>query len=346
MERGVDQRAGVGLLRAGEHLLGRPLLHHLALAHHHHAVGDGADDREVVRDEEHGEAEALLEIGQQVEDLGADGDIEGGNGLVEDDQLRPGDEGAGDGEALALAAGKLVRVFAGVVRRQADLDQRGLDAGLALGVGERLGQEMQRLGDDAAGAVAGIEGAVGILEHHLHAAAQGRQRRAVRPVTSVPSSRIAPPSRGLQRQHGAGQRGLAAAGFADEADALAGPDREVHAVDGAQAAARARRGAGGRGGIRGRGRAPPAAVRRPGGRGHAPGWAVAGRRQQRAGVGVLGALEEAGGRPGLDDLALAHHGDAVGHRADDREVVADEDEAGALLGDEVAQQRRGSAPAW
>jgi len=39
-----------------EELAGRRLLHDAAVLHHRDAVGDLADDGEVVRDEEHGEA--------------------------------------------------------------------------------------------------------------------------------------------------------------------------------------------------------------------------------------------------------------------------------------------------
>ena len=67
-------------------------------------------DREVVGDEEVGEAQLLLEVLEEVEDLGLDGDVEGRDGLVADDELRVEGEGAGDADALALAAGELVGV--------------------------------------------------------------------------------------------------------------------------------------------------------------------------------------------------------------------------------------------
>ena len=81
-----------------------------AEVHDRHAGGDVLDDREVVGDEEVGEAELLLEVLEEVEDLGLDGDVEGRDGLVAEHQLGPQGEGAGDADALALAAGELVGV--------------------------------------------------------------------------------------------------------------------------------------------------------------------------------------------------------------------------------------------
>ena len=52
------------------------------------------------------------EVSQQGEDLRLDGDVEGGGGLVGDEQAGLVDDGHGDEDALALAAGELVRVVA------------------------------------------------------------------------------------------------------------------------------------------------------------------------------------------------------------------------------------------
>ena len=47
-----------------------------------------ADDGKVVRDEEVGEVEVLLERLEQVDDLRLDGDVQGGDRLVADDEVR------------------------------------------------------------------------------------------------------------------------------------------------------------------------------------------------------------------------------------------------------------------
>ena len=51
-----------------------------------------------------------LQVRQQVEDLGLDRDVQRRCGLVANQQFGFDREGAGDGDALALAAGELVRI--------------------------------------------------------------------------------------------------------------------------------------------------------------------------------------------------------------------------------------------
>jgi hypothetical protein len=71
------------------------------------------DHRQVVGDEQVGQAQLALQLEQQVEHLALDGDIERRHRLVADDQLRAQGDGAGDADALALAAGELERVAVG-----------------------------------------------------------------------------------------------------------------------------------------------------------------------------------------------------------------------------------------
>ena len=99
-----------------------------AAAHHRHPVGEAADRVQVVGDEQGGEAHALLQLAHHVDDLGADADVEGGRGLVEDDEVGPGGKGAGDADPLLLAGRQLVRVAEGQARRQVDARQELVDA--------------------------------------------------------------------------------------------------------------------------------------------------------------------------------------------------------------------------
>ena len=75
------------------------------------AVADMIHHREVMADQEKGDAEITLEILEKVEDLRLDRDIERAHRLIGDDQARLGDEGASDGDSLALATGEFMRVF-------------------------------------------------------------------------------------------------------------------------------------------------------------------------------------------------------------------------------------------
>src|SRR5690606_7647224 len=79
-------------------------------------VGDVADGCQVVGDEEVGQAEVSLQLYQQVQHLGADGDVERRDRLVADHEGGLEDQGSGDGHPLPLPAGELVRIAADVAR--------------------------------------------------------------------------------------------------------------------------------------------------------------------------------------------------------------------------------------
>ncbi len=87
-----------------------------------------AHDREIVRDEQIGEAEALLQIDQQVDDLRLDVHVERGDRLVGDDEVGPQRERARDRDALALPAGEFVRIALGRFRAEADDVEQLADA--------------------------------------------------------------------------------------------------------------------------------------------------------------------------------------------------------------------------
>ena len=75
-------------------MLGRPIqllrrcdFHHLAQIEHDDPIAQVFDDVEIVGDEQHGEAEALAQVRQQIDDLRLNGDVERGHRLVGDDEL-------------------------------------------------------------------------------------------------------------------------------------------------------------------------------------------------------------------------------------------------------------------
>ena len=89
-------------------------------------VGEVSDEGHGVGDEQAGEVVAGLEVAEEVDDLGGDGDVECGDGLVEDEEGGAEGEGAGDVDALALAAGELVGIAG---------EGGGVRGGLRRGVG-------------------------------------------------------------------------------------------------------------------------------------------------------------------------------------------------------------------
>ena len=70
-------------------------------------------------DEQVREAALAPEVEHELEELGADRDVEHRDRLVGDDELRIHDERPGDDDALALPARELVRVAEGEVARRA-----------------------------------------------------------------------------------------------------------------------------------------------------------------------------------------------------------------------------------
>ena len=72
--------------------------------HHREVGGDLVHHADVVGDQDVSEPQFLLKIDEQVQDLRLDGDVERRRGLVADEDRRPRDQGAGNGDALALAA--------------------------------------------------------------------------------------------------------------------------------------------------------------------------------------------------------------------------------------------------
>ncbi len=70
---GCDQRLRVIALGRGEYFLDGPILDQLAAVEEPDAVADVPDHREVVRDEQHRQAESSLQAVEQIQDLGLDG---------------------------------------------------------------------------------------------------------------------------------------------------------------------------------------------------------------------------------------------------------------------------------
>jgi hypothetical protein len=183
-------------------------LDNLALVHDVDPVAQVLHDREVMGDEQAGEAEVFLQVGDLVQDGGLDGDVEGGRRLVGHEEQRPDAQRPGQAHSLPLAAGKLVRApVPQGARVQADLAQDLVDV-----VGAGPGAlRAQRGGDDVRDGHARAEGRMRVLEDHVHLAAEGAQLpgRHAGDVRAVEYDAAA--VRLGQAQHAAADGGLAAA---------------------------------------------------------------------------------------------------------------------------------------
>ena len=103
---------GVRVLGPLHNLGGFSGLDDLPLLHDAQPVGQPAHDAHVVGDEQDRHAQPSLQAHQQLQQLRLDGHVQGGGGLVRDEQIRLVGQGHGDHHPLPLSAGQLVRVGA------------------------------------------------------------------------------------------------------------------------------------------------------------------------------------------------------------------------------------------
>jgi hypothetical protein len=167
-----------------------------------------------VGDEEVGQIELRSQVRKQVEDLRLDGDVQGRHRLVADDELGTESKGAGDADALSLAARELVRVAPRVVAPQAHgfevvayalVANRSLPPAVGL-----VSLRKQPLADDVADRHARVERAVRVLEDDLHAAAHLLQGVSVQGQDVLAVHRDGPTGRLLETEDRPPERGLAA----------------------------------------------------------------------------------------------------------------------------------------
>ena len=200
----------------------------------HHPVGDPGQRAQVVRDDHDRQPERVAQLVEQPQHVVAGAGVQRADRLVADQQPRLGGQRPGDGHPLALTAGDLGRraVRAPSASRP-DLVQRGQHPRR----GSRLRSRSPRIRSPSPTISATVRSGSSErsgswkIELHLALAALGppgaaAQRRDRPSVEHDP----APPRVG-QPDHGAGQRGLARAGLADQADDLARPDLQAHVAE-------------------------------------------------------------------------------------------------------------------
>ena len=214
----------------------RPFLEDLAGIHHCDAVAEPRHDAEVVGDIKDRRAVFLLQLRDEVEDVGLGRHVEPGRRLVHDQKLGVAGEGHGDQHPLLLPAGKLVRVAVGDAGgvRQVDAGEQVQDAVARLGAAE-----LHMLAHDLADLVADPEGRVErglriLIDHgdprSLDAAQRPRIERQDVDVLEVDRP-FRDATGGVEPAHRReGDGAFPRAAFAHDRQGLAGAYRQVHAA--------------------------------------------------------------------------------------------------------------------
>ncbi len=166
----------------------------LALGHDADAIGEFADDAEVMGDEQHRHAVLVLQSAQQFEDLRLHGHVERRRRLVGDQQFRPVGERHGDHDALALAAGEFVRIGVQPLFRLADADLiEQFQHALARRLTGHALMQIEDFGDLLLDRMQRIERGHRLLEDHRDVvAAHLAQRLSDAFSRSLPLKRISP----------------------------------------------------------------------------------------------------------------------------------------------------------
>ena len=183
-----------------------------------------------MRDEQVRQAELLLQIAQQIDDLRLNRDVQRRDRLVTEDEVGVQRERARNADTLALAAGELMRITALVICRQA----AGLhNAGdIVVKFPSRHNAVLaHRLADDLTDRKTRRQAGIRVLEDDLNLGAhlaqlilgQGKDVLAVEVDLAVGLV--------LQAQDGSADGGLAAAGLADKAHGGTALDLKRCAVD-------------------------------------------------------------------------------------------------------------------
>ena len=108
------------------------LLNHLTSIHDHNTVSNFSHHPKIVSDEQVGHARRCLDGSEELQDRRLHRHVQSRSRLVADDEFRLRRQGPGNRDALALAAGEFMRIFAAIGRVEADRLQQAADFGLDL----------------------------------------------------------------------------------------------------------------------------------------------------------------------------------------------------------------------
>ena len=194
----------------GKHFLCGAEFHDVSQVHDRNHIGQLVNHAQVVTDQDVGQVELAAQVFDQIQNLCLTEHVDGTGGLVQHHQLGIGGQGTGDGNALALAAGKLMGIFVAGILGDTDHGQQLFDTGQTLVFAE-LFVNIQRLRHDVLDQPAGIQRPVRILEDNLHVLLES-VAAALAGFKYIHTFKVHPAVGGFKQvQNGVHQRGLAAA---------------------------------------------------------------------------------------------------------------------------------------
>ena len=142
-----------------------------AKVHHGNPVADVFNHREIMGNEQQGNACLIAQVLQQVDDLRLHRNVERGNRFIAHDHVRLQRDCAGDADPLALSTGELVRIFPAGFRVESDPLHEGGYPAFDF-TAPRTGVNAVRGGENVGNPVARVQGRKRILENDLHSRAQ------------------------------------------------------------------------------------------------------------------------------------------------------------------------------
>jgi len=204
-------------------------------------VGDLSHDPEVVGDEFEGGPGGFLKVAHQSEDLGLNGDVQGGGGFVGDHQVGVAGQRLSDQNPLAHAPAELVGIVAGALGGSGDLDffehPDGFDPSFA---SRHLAVEPEDFGHLVPHRVEWVQGGHRFLEDHADLPSpvleEGGlvQVEQIGPLKENPARFDAARRGGDQAQYRQRGHAFPTAGFADDPEGSSPFERVGDTIHGAR----------------------------------------------------------------------------------------------------------------
>ena len=207
--------------RIAEDIFLRAEFHHRTQVHNADLIGNELDHAQIVGNEDVCQIPLPLELFQQIDDLGLNGNVQRRNRLIADDQLGVDRQCSCDANSLALTAGELVGIALIVIIPQTALIHQLQHIILHLVLRHDL-MDLNGLAEDAAYRTSGGQRGIGVLENDLHLLADGPHlgRIIVGDILAIKDDLAG--SGLVELQNGSAGGGLATAGFANDTQSLTG----------------------------------------------------------------------------------------------------------------------------